>query len=101
MFWLIMHQVIDVDRGSLQNVITFPPEGCFVVDSELSVQGPQRCTFKFRAADLKLPGGKKLSLPPFGQGWFDTVYLDESIRVARDSRGDTLVVERAGAPRSF
>ena len=94
-------QVIDVDQGSLQNVITFPPEGSFVVDSELSVEGPQRCSFKFQAADLKLPGGKRLSLPPFGQGWFDTVFSDGRIRVARDSRGDTLVVEKAGPPRDF
>jgi hypothetical protein len=32
---------------------------------------------------------------------FDTVYLDEDIRVAKDIRGDTLVVERDGAPRRF
>lgn len=32
---------------------------------------------------------------------FDTVYLGKSIRVAKDIRGDTLVVERDGPPRSF
>jgi hypothetical protein len=35
------------------------------------------------------------------QGWFDTVYCDDSIRVAQDIRGDTLVVERDGPPRIF
>lgn len=94
-------QVIDVDQGSLQNVITFPPEGRFVVDSGLAVAGPQRCTFRFRAATLRLPGGKSLGLPPFGQGWFNTVYADGDVRVARDSRGDTLVVARDGPPRAF
>ena len=94
-------QVIDVDQGSLQNVITFPPEGHFIVDSGLAVAGPQRCTFRFRAATLRLPGGTSLGLPPFGQGWFDTVYVDEDVRVARDSRGDTLVVARDGPPRGF
>ena len=34
-------------------------------------------------------------------GRFDTVYLDDQIRVAKDSRGDTLVVERDGPPREF
>ena len=32
---------------------------------------------------------------------FDTVYIDEQIRVAQDSRGDTLVVARDGPPRRF
>eukprot|EP00955_Chlamydomonas_euryale_P113154 366197-Chlamydomonas_euryale.AAC.24 len=39
-------QVIDVEEGRLQNVITFPPEGAFVVDSQLSSAGEQRCEFK-------------------------------------------------------
>jgi hypothetical protein len=61
-------QVIDVEGGWLQNVITFPPEGAFIVDSGIQVEGPQRTAFKFRAATLQLPG-RALRLPPFGQGW--------------------------------
>ncbi|GFH07073.1 PAP_fibrillin domain-containing protein, partial [Haematococcus lacustris] len=61
--------VIDVQAGLLQNVITFPPEGAFIVDSDISLAGPQRVQFRFRAAKLKLPGGKALGLPPFGKGW--------------------------------
>ncbi|KAL4429336.1 hypothetical protein ABPG77_005110 [Micractinium sp. CCAP 211/92] len=87
-----VYQVIDVDGGTLQNVITFPPEGAFIVDSGISISGEQRTDFKFRSATLKLPKGRRLRLPPFGQGWFDTVYVDDSIRVAQDVRGDTLVV---------
>ncbi len=63
------YQVIDVAGGYLQNVITFPPEGSFIVDSSLAVEGPQRVAFSFNAAGLKLPGGRKLGLPPFGKGW--------------------------------
>lgn len=62
-------QVIDVDGGTLQNVITFPPEGAFIVDSGISISGEQRTDFKFRSATLKLPKGRRLRLPPFGQGW--------------------------------
>lgn len=90
-----------MDAGWLQNVITFPPEGQFVVDSTIATAGPQRTEFKFSAAMLQLPAGRRLGLPPFGQGWFDTVYVDDRIRVAQDSRGDTLVVQRAGPPRRF
>ncbi|CAL8472039.1 g11581 [Coccomyxa elongata] len=93
-------QVIDVESESLNNVITFPPDGAFVVDSSLDVAGDQRTTFKFRGAQLKL-SKRSISLPPFGQGWFDTIYLGRTLRVAKDIRGDTLVVERDGPPRSF
>ncbi|KAF3552509.1 hypothetical protein DY000_02004795 [Brassica cretica] len=37
----------------------------------------------------------EIPLPPFGQGWFDNVYMDGDIRVAKDIRGDYLVVDRA------
>ncbi|KIZ03869.1 putative plastid-lipid-associated protein 11, chloroplastic [Monoraphidium neglectum] len=93
-------QVIDVDAGRLQNVVTFPPQGAFIVDSGIQVDGPQRTTFKFNSAKLKLPS-RDFKLPPFGQGWFDTVYVDDQLRVAQDIRGDTLVVARDGPPRIF
>ncbi|KAK9836422.1 hypothetical protein WJX74_000143 [Apatococcus lobatus] len=91
-------QVIDVDKGSLQNVITFPPDGAFLVESSLGVVGDQRTDFKFSGAKLKLPR-RTLNIPPFGKGWFDTVYLDQNIRVAKDIRGDTLITTRDGPPR--
>ncbi|KAL4859226.1 Acyl-coenzyme A oxidase [Chlorella vulgaris] len=84
-------QVIDVESASLQNVITFPPEGAFVVNSSIEVVGPQRTSFQFTSATLQLPKDRKLQLPPFGAGWFDTVYMDDEIRVAQDSRGDILI----------
>ncbi|KAJ9528600.1 hypothetical protein QJQ45_020424 [Haematococcus lacustris] len=92
--------VIDVQAGLLQNVITFPPEGAFIVDSDISLAGPQRVQFRFRAAKLKLPGGKALGLPPFGKGWFDNIYVDQEVRIARDIRDDVLVVVRDGLPRA-
>lgn len=64
----LLLQVIDVENGLLNNVITFPPDGAFIVDSSLDVAGDQRTTFKFRGAQLKL-SKRSISLPPFGQGW--------------------------------
>ncbi len=66
LFW---PQIIDVDAGTLQNVITFPPEGAFVVNSDIQVEGDQRVAFKFNSAELRLPNDKSFKLPPFGQGW--------------------------------
>ncbi|KAF7017883.1 unnamed protein product [Triticum aestivum] len=87
-------QVIDVPAGSLNNVITFPPSGAFVVNGSIEIQPPQRVNFRFTRAMLK-GGNWEVPFPPFGKGWFDTVYLDDEIRVAKDIRGDYLVVERA------
>lgn len=61
---------------------------------------PCRVGFRFTAATLKLPS-RSVPLPPFGKGWFDTIYVDDRIRIAEDSRGDVLVVARDGAPRVF
>lgn len=87
-------QVIDVSKRTLNNVITFPPHGVFFVRSSIEVASPQRVNFRFTSAVLR---GKnwEIPLPPFGQGWFDTVYLDDDLRVVKDIRGDFLVVDRA------
>lgn len=87
-------QVIDVKNKVLNNVITFPPNGVFFVRSSIEVASDQRVNFRFTSAVLR---GKdwEFPLPPFGQGWFDTVYLDNEIRVVKDIRGDYLVVDRA------
>eukprot|EP00775_Hariotina_reticulata_P010821 gene10821-10978_t len=95
-----VYQVIDVNASRLQNVITFPPSGAFIVDSSIAVEGPQRVSFKFSAAKLKT-AGRDFAVPPFGQGWFDTIYCDDDIRIAQDIRGDTLIVSRDGPPRIF
>jgi hypothetical protein len=96
------YQVIDLAANTLQNVITFGSmEAAFVVDSYINVAGAQRVEFKFRGAELKLSSGRTWRLPPVGQGWFDTVYMDGKVRVAQDSRGDTLIVARDGPPRRF
>jgi hypothetical protein len=39
-------QVIDVASGALNNVITFPPSGAFVVNGDIEVQPPQRVNFR-------------------------------------------------------
>lgn len=87
-------QVIDVENCRLNNVITFPPDGVFFVRSNIEIASKQRVNFRFTSAVLR---GKdwEFPLPPFGQGWFDTVYLDNEIRVVKDIRGDYLVVDRA------
>ncbi|KAL8500289.1 hypothetical protein ACS0TY_020045 [Phlomoides rotata] len=63
-------QVIDVEQKTLNNVITFPPDGVFFVRSDIQVASAQRVNFRFTSAVLR---GKiwEFPLPPFGQGCFD------------------------------
>lgn len=97
-----VYQVIDTANNSLQNVITFPPEGAFIVNSDIDwIPGQPRVNFKFNGAALKLPGPKTVKLPPKGQGWFDNVYTDGKYRLSRDIRGDYLVCVKDGAPKVF
>nr|XP_043620911.1 probable plastid-lipid-associated protein 11, chloroplastic isoform X2 [Erigeron canadensis] len=87
-------QVIDVEKRNLNNVITFPPDGVFFVRSDIEITSSQRVDFRFTSAVLR---GKdwEFPLPPFGKGWFESVYLDGELRVVKDIRGDYLVVDRA------
>ena len=66
------------------------------VESDIEVEGDTRVNFSFTSARLELekPFQWTLQFPPVGQGWFDNLYVDDTMRVARDSRGDTLVVVR-------
>lgn len=95
-----VYQVIDVRGRKLQNVITFPPQGMFVVDSSIEVSHSKRVDFKFTGATLKTPD-RVFKLPPFGKGWFENVYVDLTYRVAVDIRGDVLVCKRAGPPQRY
>ncbi|MCL7041554.1 hypothetical protein MKW94_002850 [Papaver nudicaule] len=61
-------QVIDVDAGVLNNVITFPPSGVFFVRSSIEIVSPQRVNFRFTSAVLRGENWE-FPLPPFGRGW--------------------------------
>jgi hypothetical protein len=45
-----------VQRGTLNNVITFPPSGSFVVDSTIEVVSKQRVNFRFALLDAAWDG---------------------------------------------
>ena len=64
-------QIIDLPAGLLQNVITFPPDGAFVVDSTAADSGNARVSFNFTGASLR-GRGWKYGLPPRGTGWWAT-----------------------------
>ena len=95
------YQRIDVNAGTLNNAVVFVSGNVFEVDSTIEVADLDdvenaRVNFAFDAARLALrrPLEVTVPLPPVGKGWFDNLYVDDTLRIARDSRGDTLVVVR-------
>ncbi|KAG2280142.1 hypothetical protein Bca52824_051362 [Brassica carinata] len=102
-------QVIDVRKGTLNNVITFPPDGVFFVRSDIDISSLQRVNFKFTSTVLR-GSNWEIPLPPFGQGCLQVVLrLENLVLVAglkmciwmvtsewqKDIRGDYLVVDCA------
>lgn len=87
-----VYQVIDVEADSLSNNIDFEGGG-FEVDSTCRPSDGIRVDFQFRAAKIRFDSFT-LPLPPVGQGWFDCVFLDDELRIVRDSRQDALIAQR-------
>jgi len=93
-----------VSFPKLNNSIYFVNGGGFFVDGKLSRiessedENKRRTYFEFEKATLDLTGifGKnaswaKLSFPPIGKGWFDTLYLDDELRIDVNIRNDILI----------
>ena len=89
-------QSIDLDSNLINNVISFDKGKEFSVLGAISVDdgAPKRINFKFTSASLKFSEKFKLAVPPVGEGWFDTLYVDDSYRISHDVRGDWLLSKR-------
>jgi len=100
--YVAAYQDIDVVEGRLQNLIDFD-DGYFSVMSTLSVDEDNlnRCNFKFTSAGAKYGQFGPITLPPFGKGWFETVYMDDDLRIAEDIRGDTLICQKSDEGTPF
>jgi hypothetical protein len=87
-----IYQVIQ-GNNTLINQIPFVRGGGLGVTGELSVAdaNSRRTDFCFTEACLDLGRWGKFNIPPIGKGWFDTVYLDENLRVDVNSRDDMLI----------
>jgi len=91
----IKQSILAEDGGFIENIIPFVNGNGFLsVEGEvISTTGtfPPRVNFKFTKAFLKLWFLPVLTLPPFGEGWFETMYVDDEIRVDVNSRDDIFV----------
>jgi hypothetical protein len=85
-----------IQGSSLQNNIPFVRDcGFFAVAGSLATPDARgiRTEFVFETATLQLGPLGPLTLPPIGKGWFDTVYLDDDLRIDTNSRDDILICE--------
>jgi len=92
--WGISGDVSQTINGSeLENMIPFRKGGGLGVSGSLSIpeEGGKRTNFKFTTATLDLAKWGKYNIPPIGEGWFDTLYLDEDLRIDTNSRDDILI----------
>ena len=92
----IASQVSQIIRGTaLGNEIAFARGGGLFVAGTLRVEEPDsmRTYFKFDTATLDLGKWGTYSFPPVGEGWFDTVYLDDKLRIDLNSRNDILICQ--------
>lgn len=90
----LAYQTINEKEKTLRNAVEFSGGNAFVVESEIEILDERKVNFTFLSAGLKFSNGFTLPVPPVGKGWFENIYVGERYRVARDSRGDTLIVER-------
>mmetsp|Transcript_20010 Transcript_20010/g.35532 ORF Transcript_20010/g.35532 Transcript_20010/m.35532 type:complete len:223 (-) Transcript_20010:37-705(-) len=85
----------------LENYIPFVKGGGFGVTGQISVdeesEGLLRTNFKFLNANLDVGRWGDYNFPPVGKGWFDTIYLDEGLRIDTNSRDDILICRVDGS----
>ncbi|KAG5181726.1 hypothetical protein JKP88DRAFT_199787 [Tribonema minus] len=94
-------QTIDTKQQVLSNAVLFgtgddvaSAQGTFQVGSTaIPETSGARVNFEFLSCSIRW---KKFTvpLPPVGKGWFASVYLDESMRITTDSRGDRQIFTR-------
>lgn len=95
--WKISNNVYQTISGKeLKNGIEFQNGGGLFVSGSLSIPEDdmhegKRTNFKFTTALLDLGKWGTYTIPPVGEGWFETIYLDDNLRVDTNSRNDILI----------
>ena len=92
--WGLSNEIGQTIAGpKINNNIEFVRGGGFYVSGKLNIPDPNgpRTEFEFETATLDLGKWGNFEFPPVGAGWFDTVYLDETLRVDLNSRDDILI----------
>jgi hypothetical protein len=95
-----VYQVIDNSANTLENTLRFgnlleQEDNFFSVQSATEpLPNSSRTAFKFTSCEAGYRGFK-IPLPPVGAGAFDTIFLDQELRISKDTRGDVLICSRS------
>jgi len=95
--WNLSNYVYQTISGNeIKNGIEFKNGGGLFVSGSLSVPEDEmyegkRTNFEFTTATLDLAKWGAFTIPPVGAGWFETIYLDDELRVDINSRNDILI----------
>jgi hypothetical protein len=89
--------VIDAAAGTLENVVDL---GVAQVRAQAACapDGDARTDVAISGAFLQLGGGLRVPLPVKGTGYVEWLYLSESVRVTRGSKGSLFVHVREAGP---
>lgn len=103
-------QIIDVAKKKAVNSIKFNASGFKLLNGQLTIEASYTVTSKTRV-DIKL---EKSTITPSQlmnlfeknydvlldifnpEGWLDITYVDDSLRIGRDDKGNIFVLERSG-----
>eukprot|EP00325_Prymnesiales_sp_UTEX-LB-985_P013881 CAMPEP_0174755418 /NCGR_PEP_ID=MMETSP1094-20130205/106236_1 /TAXON_ID=156173 /ORGANISM="Chrysochromulina brevifilum, Strain UTEX LB 985" /LENGTH=359 /DNA_ID=CAMNT_0015961307 /DNA_START=26 /DNA_END=1105 /DNA_ORIENTATION=+ len=79
--WERTYQTIDVEAGTLENVVQFAQGSSLTVESTFDPDESitNRFNFRFRTCEVRWRA-VQLPLPPVGAGWGELLYLDERMR---------------------
>ncbi|XP_021728111.1 probable plastid-lipid-associated protein 7, chloroplastic isoform X1 [Chenopodium quinoa] len=101
-------QIIDIAEGKAVNIIKFSARGLILLNGQLTVQAsfsvvsPSRVSIKYDNSQItpeKLMNLFKknydLLLGIFNpEGWLEITYLDDTMRIGRDNKGNIFILER-------
>ncbi|KAG0570470.1 hypothetical protein M758_6G158400 [Ceratodon purpureus] len=101
-------QIIDVDQGKAVNKVTFSVaglgmlSGSFTIEASYNIVSPTRVNIKFENSTLVpeqllslFQKNYELLLSIFNpEGWLEITYIDDTLRIGRDDKGNVFLLER-------
>lgn len=101
-------QSIDLSEGKAVNVIKFSAKGLTLLSGQLTIEASFKCTSKSR---VEIRYNKSIITPDqlmnvfrknydlllgiFNpEGWLEITYVDDSLRIGRDDKGNIFILER-------
>ena len=99
-FWVAASQELDMDGRMVTNTVDVSPVLRLTAVAPATLVPPRRVEYRFSLLRVALFGDTLRFEVPLARlgiqpgGWSDTTFVDEDTRIARNSRGDLLLLQR-------